>query len=1065
MSEPRTLSRELPPWAYVYALAAFNFLLDVWLRVRYSPPSTEGWYHPQKMGDSLYRRIAQQPLWYVFILAVNLLVFLLLIRRGKIVRMPTLLFLAAFVRLLSLGARLGLGDAVDHELGGLFFSYGQEFAAGSYPAIEYPQLALLFFTFIYKLSWGSLALFMVLLPLWMIPFELLTVFCIYRIGQRFGRTFAGSMCAAFYAVSPFLLHFWFCKFDSLPTAFLLLAVYFFVEERPVASALAVTAGFASKWIPILIVPIFGLSLLKRRRYRDLVKYVGTVVVAALALLLPFWLIDPERFTFTYTFHARRTMIGQSFLFIWAYLVEPTLRHAGVVPWNPAEPPVFDNWLATVIQGLFLAVVFVTFALRPPRREREVVFASLMAITFILLNRIFSPQYILIMAGAYLVALIVAVRSRMGLALGLSALAVLTLANFSVWPMFASFWFAASILLFTLAWTLWLYLLLGEWRHRAIVAVMAGFFVLGTLYSLATPLLESPGEAGYVEQSPVLSGLLRRNPQFDARPSPGGENKNRIVHTEKEKFPYRGPALTLHLVRLLSVLMGTVTVFVTYRLALEVLPGDRAIALGAAAVNAFMPGFLFTSGTAAGHSLAILLSSLALLFLVRFSKRAGWRRTLVVAAPVGAVFIVGGWWALRGSSDDLVTLRDLYFSLWGLFGWRNISLPPAWYVVLSVLALAGAAGLLIRRRESETLPLAISVAWIAVTFLFALWRVKSLFPAISALSVLLFWGLSRWLPKRYCSALGGVVGGGLFLLALACPFYYLAPAYAKPLVLAAEDIPAAAQRLEVEYGGQMRLVGYQLAQSTIRPGESLELTLYWEALAPMDRDYRVFVHLLGRDYQVVGQGDGQPGPNAYPTHLWAAGDIMHHTYQVPTIYTATVPTLCRIDVGLYHRPTLETLESNRRIFLDRVRLVPWQPQEYVIDQQLNFNLADLIALVGYDLEEGPENVQLTLYWQARQRIEEDYTVFVHLSDDQGHIWAQHDSQPLNGDYPTSAWEEGQVVADEHLLSLGPDVPSGQYRLEVGMYRLDDGWRLPVSNDRGQRLEKDRVLLEGAIAVRH
>ncbi len=1064
MNKPLTLWRRLPPWAYLYTLAAFNFLLDIWLRIKYSPRPAESWYHPQKMADSLYRRSAQEPLWYVFILAVNLLLFLLLMRRGKVVKGSTLLFLAALVRLLSLGARLGLGEALDHELSGLFFSYGQEFATGSYPAIEYPQLALLFFTFIYKLSWGSLELFMVLFPLWMIPFELLTVFCIYRIGQRLGRAFAGSMGAAFYATCPFLLHFWFCKFDALPTAFLLLAVYFFIEERPVASALATTAGLASKWLPVLVVPIFCVSLWKRKRYRHLVKYGGAAVVAALALLLPFWLLNPERFTFTYTFHARRTMIGQSFLFIVAYLVEPALRHAGIVPWNPAEPPVFDNWLASGIQVIFLAAVFAIFALRPPRRERDVVFASLMVVTFILLNRIFSPQYILIVAGACLAALVVAVRSPVALALGLSALAVLALANFSVWPLFASFWFAASILMFTLAWTLWLYLLLGGWRHRAIVAVLISFFVLSALYSLATPLLESPGEAYYVKQFNDASVMLRHNPQFDARLSPRGENKNRLVHTEKEKFPYRGPALTLHLVRLLSVLMGTATVFVTYRLALEVFPGDGAIALGAAAVNAFVPGFLFTSGTSAAYSLAILLSSLALLLVVRFSKQKAWPRASILAVLGVAVFMAVGWSVVRGSSDGFVALRELYFSFWGLFGWLNISLDAAWYVALSVLALAGVAGLLLRRPEVETLPLAILVAWVALTLILALWRVGSSFPAISALSVLLFWGLSRWLPKRYHSALGGAVGGGLFLLALACPFYYIAPAYAKPLVLAAEDIPAAVRRLEVDYEGQMRLAGYQLAQETIRPGESLEMTLYWEALAPMERDYRVFIHLLGRDHQVVGQGDGPPGPHAYPTHLWAPGDIMRHTYQVPTIYTATVPTLCRLDVGLYHRPTMETLESNRHAFLDQVRLVPWQPQEYVIAHQLNFDLAALIALVGYDLEEEPEKIRLTLYWQARQRIEEDYTVFIHLLDDQGHIQAQQDGQPLNGDYPTSAWDEGQVVADEHALSLGPDVPPGQYRLEVGMYRLSDGWRLPVSNDQGQPLEKDRILLEGELAIR-
>lgn len=92
------------------------------------------------------------------------------------------------------------------------------------------------------------------------------------------------------------------------------------------------------------------------------------------------------------------------------------------------------------------------------------------------------------------------------------------------------------------------------------------------------------------------------------------------------------------------------------------------------------------------------------------------------------------------------------------------------------------------------------------------------------------------------------------------------------------------------------------------------------------------------------------------------------------------------------------------------------------------------------------------------MERDYTVFVHLTNGKGQIVAQQDNQPQGGAYPTSIWDEGEVVKDEYALPLYPDLPPGEYQLRVGMYLLETLERLPLLDENGQTIGDNIVLGE-------
>ncbi len=97
----------------------------------------------------------------------------------------------------------------------------------------------------------------------------------------------------------------------------------------------------------------------------------------------------------------------------------------------------------------------------------------------------------------------------------------------------------------------------------------------------------------------------------------------------------------------------------------------------------------------------------------------------------------------------------------------------------------------------------------------------------------------------------------------------------------------------------------------------------------------------------------------------------------------------------------------------------------------------LKLLGYTLE----GSRLTLYWQAQSPLAFDYTVFVNVQTPTGETVTQVDHRPLGSVFPTSLWHPGETVRETSMLSL----PPGEYRLRVGMYRLETGERLWVPDD--------------------
>ena len=92
-----------------------------------------------------------------------------------------------------------------------------------------------------------------------------------------------------------------------------------------------------------------------------------------------------------------------------------------------------------------------------------------------------------------------------------------------------------------------------------------------------------------------------------------------------------------------------------------------------------------------------------------------------------------------------------------------------------------------------------------------------------------------------------------------------------------------RRLDADFGGQLRLVGFDLPRGTsYRAGETVPVSLLWEALAPPTQDYTVGLLLINADGQPVAQRDALPINQFGHTSTWRVGTLQrdNHALALP-----------------------------------------------------------------------------------------------------------------------------------------------------------------------------------------
>jgi hypothetical protein len=136
-----------------------------------------------------------------------------------------------------------------------------------------------------------------------------------------------------------------------------------------------------------------------------------------------------------------------------------------------------------------------------------------------------------------------------------------------------------------------------------------------------------------------------------------------------------------------------------------------------------------------------------------------------------------------------------------------------------------------------------------------------------------------------------------------------------------EMPATQYTLHANLDDQVELLGYDLEQSTIHPGDTVSCTLYWRGLQEMSHDYTVFTHLIGPDGQTWGQWDNEPQRGQAPTTRWLPGQVIADPYQIPLSGEAQAGPLT-LQVGMYDLQTmarLPVIDENGTVTGDAIRV--------------------------------------------------------------------------------------------------------------------------------------------------
>ena len=260
----------------------------------------------------------------------------------------------------------------------------------------------------------------------------------------------------------------------------------------------------------------------------------------------------------------------------------------------------------------------------------------------------------------------------------------------------------------------------------------------------------------------------------------------------------------------------------------------------------------------------------------------------------------------------------------------------------------------------------------------------------------------------------------------------------------------AQTLAVAEGSvapDVRLLGYDIPTTTLHPGNTLSVALYWKALRSVHGDYVMTMQLNDQHGRVWAEERGRPVYGTYPTTEWAPGEVLRDWHDLTL--EPSIPD------GSYQLE-LQVREAGQvvgEISLGAVEVTGRARQFQIPEMQhaLGVRLGEQVTLLGYDLSadrmQAGETLTLTLYWQALTQMDTSYTVFTHLLDQEGRVWSQKDNVPGGGQLPTTSWVEGEIIEDRYEIEVRREAPAGEYVLEIGMYQWETGDRLEVLGEHG------------------
>jgi uncharacterized membrane protein len=194
--------------------------------------------------------------------------------------------------------------------------------------------------------------------------------------------------AAMIGLSPVLLVHAFTNWDLLAVVLTAFGMLAWARSRPVLAGVLLGLGIAAKFFPLLLLGVLFVLCLRAGR---LATWARTVVAAAVSwavVNVPVAVLAPDNWAWFFVFSKQRPANPES---VWNMLLDLTDHRILDGPLAAGQTPAALNAVVTV-SLLALAAGVAWLALAAPVRPRVAQLAFLLVAGFLLLNKVWSPQF-------------------------------------------------------------------------------------------------------------------------------------------------------------------------------------------------------------------------------------------------------------------------------------------------------------------------------------------------------------------------------------------------------------------------------------------------------------------------------------------------------------------------------------------------------------------------------------------------------------------------------------------------------------------------------------------------
>ena len=274
-------------------------------------------------------------------------------------------------------------------------------------------------------------------------------------------------------------------------------------------------------------------------------------------------------------------------------------------------------------------------------------------------------------------------------------------------------------------------------------------------------------------------------------------------------------------------------------------------------------------------------------------------------------------------------------------------------------------------------------------------------------------------------------------------------------------------MQITYGDSVRLIGFDYR---LRRDATVDLDLYWQALRPLSDDLFFPIYLTDRDGHELGAtSQPQPVNYWYPTSRWKPGETVRiQTINLPFLaggrsFGLAIGVTAGADpwdVGRRLTPAVisapwRTMSLSQGTLVEAISFandrgllsLSTRPRgtasapTYTLDSRVG----SAIRLAGYDLPAEARaggQVSVTLHWQATGRrrgsIQSSCTCWTRRTGWSRSVTRCHRA----GRHRRTPGWRGDAYEDRYVIDLPVDLPTGEYRVAVGLYSPETGKRLPT-----------------------